>query len=325
MTIIVKISFPLWGMKLYQQISSMISTNNKKTDFLAAKQEKILDLRSKESYNIFIKLLENKTMGDIYMLIDPMELTPDMVKNISLNYMSKSERRELIELSSENDAIRSKLFELDLPWAIQLDLFKDKEFTEDELNSLFENSQHIDENITNLVLTLSSEILLKYGHKLDLFRVENQLNITPEFVNKYYDRMDLQTFVRVRIKRGDINEFLQCPGIAERAMKELIRYSSSKEDIISAINSYYQNDEEKTEIIVKVNELFDFRVNVSTLTEFYNNENNDRSYSTSAVLDYFESKYNNMDATWSEFVKYDNENDLLLAEILFRDIMCKVF
>ena len=241
------------------------------------------------------------------------DVTIDNFKSFNFDDIDFNEIRELFNIPD----MREAFLNTNMSPVMQERLYNINVLSEEECVKIIQNSDNVWGGITNLH-NYSSELLLEFGHKLRIYYIEKQPNITPEFVEKHGEDMDISGFIAMREQIGDIDKFLHIPVIKSRYLDVALSWRiqrSTLESLILSSNSTV--DQSKMKSIL--DNIFLMPITESTLTELFSRP--ESNYSVSAVLDYFKSHSSKTEyANWDEYVFSCKECGRdSLASIIFND------
>ncbi|AQW89044.1 hypothetical protein FDH34_gp401 [Serratia phage BF] len=253
-------------------------------------------------------------MGDIYFKLAKEDVTGDKLRKMDLTDMDRRDREDLCEIPG----VREELIAINIPSRLQETLHRQKHLSVDECISILRNSDRVWDSISTMHLDYPAEALMELGNKLDLYCIENQKNITPEFVNKFGSKMDISTFIRIREERGDIADFLQCAPVMKVGIQGRIRWTYSKEMARNVMLQYAPNRVEQ--IDAALDEVYSTIINKETLTRNYDIGG---SHSTTDIMRFFNRHYNEDSTfTWDAFVEKSKDIDVsALADVFWSDFL----
>lgn len=259
--------------------------------------------------------------GHIYIAL-PVEKVLAKIESGEID-LSGGLRRFDRNILCSNPMYRDVIINADLHPAIQEQLWNEYEFDTETAMKIIANSTNVWGGLPRRQHIFSSEFLLEYGYKLDLWNIETQPNIDAAFLTKYGSKMDLSSFAAVRENRGDIDQFINHPMIRlKNVNKSNFNYKLSKEEIIDRYKSCIDiTSEEEAKLTKVVDELLNTPVSSEYLNSLY--EPYQGRHDARTIVGYWNNHYRPNDIvfpTWHEFVEYSkNQNSTALPDVVFDD------
>lgn len=258
--------------------------------------------------------------GTIYIKIDP-EIVIEKIKNKEIDLTERLPTRDR-RILAKNESIRQIILDQNIHRDLQQTMFHTNKFTIDEAMRVIRSSDRIIDSLSNYRnYEYPAEFLIEFGYKLDLYNIENQPNITPEFVEKYGDKMDLSTFIEVRSEKGDAEQFKSL-GIV-RLMdipKNEFNYTMSPMEMVNKFRRYKSITEEEAEKIIKTtSELYSIKITKDYIRELY--DTGQGNHSTYDIMSYWDNHYHPSNIefeNWDAFVRYSRNNGCsALPDVMF--------
>lgn len=244
-------------------------------------------------------------MGTIYLKLEKEKITPELISKVNLTNCSRDELLELFEI----EGARKIVFSTDLSEFTQehlcAQLYNTRYLTRDDCIDILNNSSRVHNSILNRQTDIDIETLTKNVHKLNLYFIEEQENITPEFANMYGEKMDWNRFMRYVRERGDEERFQHCKPNIKNNLDSIIHYSNTREEQIQILMNL-GGVSKSAEIDVLINDIYSTVISAVALTKVYyevNATGNARN-STNDIIRHF-NRNHDRDAvyTWDEFME----------------------
>lgn len=230
-------------------------------------------------------------MGIIYLKVDPAKITAENINKYEINSTSIN---EAIETLSKHPHLKELLISRNCSSHVQRAL-DDTGLTMEQCMSLIKNCNDPIDRFTTKYINYPSDFLLEYGAKMDLYYIENQENITHEFVQKYHHRMDLARFLY--IKGNDAYSYITNLSIFRSYVKNIVDWKTQSSKIFNVLENC------PLEIPVKIKE---------SIHEWYNSpvtiERLTADLEMSSELNFYLNAYtkgqqNKSFSNWDEFVE----------------------
>lgn len=260
--------------------------------------------------------------GHIYIAL-PAEKVLAKIESGEID-LTEGLRRSDRNVLCSNPIYRDIIVNADIHPSIQEHLWNESQFDTEVAMKIVKNSTNIWAGIPRRPHEFSSEFLLEYGYKLDLWNIEWQPNIDEAFISKYGSKMDLNAFAVVREERGDMDKFCNHPIIRLKDVsKSNFNYKLSKEDIITRYKSCIDiTSEEEEKLSSKIDELLNTPVSSEYLNSLYESPYKGR-HDARTIVGYWNNHYRPNDIvfpTWQEFVQYSRDhNCTALPDVVFDD------
>lgn len=239
-------------------------------------------------------------MGTIYLKADLTCVTEENIKQFNITQLDCEEVHDLIRAGHRNI-----LLKMTTTPNIHYYIDRYEQLTKEECEEIIRHNVDIWDDISSLY-SYSSEFLLEHGEKLARMRIEGQRNITPEFVRRHEESLNIGTLFRNREHFGDLLDFLVTPSMSRQYLSRYLSWRVNKETLIQSLYNCNLNEELLLGAIKFINNWFDTPVDLEKLVSDYQDQDR-ASYSIDTVTDYWnrnsqKPKYSN----WEEYVNECN-------------------
>jgi hypothetical protein len=236
-------------------------------------------------------------MGTIYLKADLTDITIDNIGQYNLSDLGREEVEDLIKAGK-----RSLLLQIPTTTYIQYYMHGVSELTIEECEQIIRNSTDIWSDIPRYN-QFSAEFLMEQGEKLSRLFVEEQRNITPEFVRIHEDHLNLSRLIDARNKYGDIKDFLVTPEMCARYLNRYLTWKSPKEAVFEAVENCGASPEQIERIHSLVNQWYTTPVNIEKLVLDYSDQRR-AEYTNGVVTNFWRehSRKTNYD-NWADYAE----------------------
>ncbi|AFC21964.1 hypothetical protein GAP32_504 [Cronobacter phage vB_CsaM_GAP32] len=252
-------------------------------------------------------------MGTIYLAADLSDVTEDNVSDFCFDKIECSELENIPNI----DAVRAVLVKSNISREMQDHLNSLRQLSKEECLSILEHSDRV---YTSRILQhqYDLDVIYKYLDKLDICYVETQDSLDAQFVEKYYDDMDMSGFVKYRAQLGDIDKFMNIPMVWNYYAKRVLNYDTPIEEVEQYIRRL--NPNVNVDVMHTVlNKLYLTPVNATTLAAAYSNRNRS-SHSVDTVVNYYNRNHGNSYENWFAYVADgERQNETALIDVWFKD------